>query len=355
LESSESDDDGPFVSMENEAFVYRNQRITFVDGYLDVNNNSIEDLRDVPISEGKICDSCVVQVERAYIFKRLCQAANVILRQKNLPKATNDQLMSEAIEEVEVRHVSDGEINCDGAVMLSCSANIQQQHVGDDNSGQETRVENDDDNVVPIANNKGRCGQRKMVTKSNKPIDKRYACSICFKDYSSENGLRAHNRTKHLIQLYRCRHCAEEFPHASGLSDHHKRVHIRYKCEKCKKSFFTACCLRKHIKMIHLHICDICSTVCKSDAGILAHMNLKHPKKYSCKICDKRYASLTGLWSHSFHHRNFMPFNCTVCDYKGSSSSNFQSHLMLHHGLKYNYRIQGYEKETFEEVLSFVR
>jgi DNA-directed RNA polymerase subunit RPC12/RpoP len=64
-----------------------------------------------------------------------------------------------------------------------------------------------------------------------------FPCNICFKDYSSENGLRAHNRTKQLIQLYRCRDCAKEFPHASGLSDHHKRVHIQYKCKKCKKKF----------------------------------------------------------------------------------------------------------------------
>jgi hypothetical protein len=69
------------LKMKTESFLHNNNRITFIEGYLDVNKNSV---RISKISEAVICGQCAVQMESAYIFQRMCENANGIFKGKCL-------------------------------------------------------------------------------------------------------------------------------------------------------------------------------------------------------------------------------------------------------------------------------
>jgi hypothetical protein len=67
--------DGPLIEMENETFDHAGEKINYFDGYLDVNNVSVNDVKWILFSEFKICRFCSVQLEIAFVFQKVCRAA----------------------------------------------------------------------------------------------------------------------------------------------------------------------------------------------------------------------------------------------------------------------------------------
>jgi hypothetical protein len=300
-------DSGVLLKMKDEAFEYQGQRISFSDGYSDVNNNSIEEFPTLPVSEVKICNLCVVQLESAYVFKRLCQEANRILRQKYSLQdeaSASDHIKAEQIEE----ETTEG-----GADTLSFfEISTDSRH-------------NTPTNVLDIK-------------------QKKHECKLCLKVYKCRKGLNKHNQHKHSNRKFPCDLCDKIFNCYDSLFYHKKSVHlkIRHKCGNCSKIFTSVNNLALHIKSKHM---------------ITRHMKNEHLnaiKYHTCKICNKRYVSLSALWHHSFQHRGFKPFKCTACDYTNVCKLSFKQHLRKRHQIIYNELIHGYKKETFSEVLKFV-
>jgi hypothetical protein len=79
-----SSENEPLLSMKNNSFAYNNvEKMTFLNGYLVLNNGSIEDLfLNLTISDLLICGLCVAQLESAHVFRELCQQAVIIWRSK---------------------------------------------------------------------------------------------------------------------------------------------------------------------------------------------------------------------------------------------------------------------------------
>jgi hypothetical protein len=80
-----SSENEPLLSMKDNSFIYNNEKISFLNGYLDFNNCSIEDLfLNFTISDILICGLCIVQLESAHVFRQLCQQAVIIWRSQYL-------------------------------------------------------------------------------------------------------------------------------------------------------------------------------------------------------------------------------------------------------------------------------
>jgi hypothetical protein len=78
-----ADESEPLLSMKDNTFISNNETITFLNGYLVLNNCSVEDLfLNLTISDILICGLCVVQLESAYVFRELCQQAVIFWRSK---------------------------------------------------------------------------------------------------------------------------------------------------------------------------------------------------------------------------------------------------------------------------------
>jgi hypothetical protein len=80
-----SNENEPLLSMKDNSFIYNNETVTFLNGYLVLNNCSFEDLfLNLTISDILICGLCIVQLESAHVFRQLCQQAVIIWRSKYL-------------------------------------------------------------------------------------------------------------------------------------------------------------------------------------------------------------------------------------------------------------------------------
>jgi hypothetical protein len=348
--------------MKDEAFEYQGQRISFSDGYSDVNNNPIEEFPRLPVLEVKICNLCVVQLESAYVFKRLCREANIILRRKYSLQdeaSASDHIKAEQEEE----ETTEG-----GADTLSCFTEISTDRPNSPTSNHIKAEQMEEEITEGAADTLSCFNEISTDSRTNSPTNvleikqKKHECKLCLKIYKTQSGLFDHNQNKHLNRKFPCDLCDKIFNSCPSLFYHKKIVHlkIRHKCGKCSKIFTTATEHTRHNESVHLdrqYICDICSTVYKSHFSITRHIKNKHLnaiRYHTCKICNKRYIDITALWSHSFQHRGFKPFKCTACDYTSVYKLRFKQHLRKRHQIIYNEQINGYKMETFSEALKFV-
>jgi hypothetical protein len=267
--------------MKDKAFEYQGQRISFSDGYSDVNNNSIEEFPTLPVSEVKICNLCVVQLESAYVFKRLCREANIILRRKYSLQdeaSASDQIKAEQVEE----ETTEG-----GADTLSCfEISTDSRH----NTPTNNHIKAEQ---MEKKTTEGKADTLSCFTeistdnRTNSPTNvleikqKKHECKLCLKVYKNNQGLYCHNQRKHLNRKFPCDLCDKILNSDSSLFYHKKSVHlkIRHKCGNCSKIFTSIKNLALHIKSQHLdrqYICGICSKVYKSHFLITQHMKNEH-------------------------------------------------------------------------------
>jgi hypothetical protein len=200
-----------------------------------------------------------------------------------------------------------------------------------------------------------------------------YQCTVCEKMFQSKQYVYRHiknhykpkgQRTPDTLRIFPCKigDCTRVFICRSGLSKHHNKEHLKkvQKCNICQKVFKSRSGLHSHTKSDHLNIrfeCLICAQEFKAINALKEHNRIQHQNvRLDCKICKEKFRKLQDLWAHSFKHRSFMPFNCDAkdCDYKTAIKSNYKWHLKKH-DIVFNEKIHGYNKETRDEVLNFVR
>ncbi|KAG2203677.1 hypothetical protein INT46_003324 [Mucor plumbeus] len=54
------------------------------------------------------------------------------------------------------------------------------------------------------------------------------------------------------------------------------------------------------------------------------------PKRYTCKLCDKKFVRPTSLMVHTYSHTGEKPFQCETCKRQFSVASNLRRHAKLH-------------------------
>jgi uncharacterized Zn-finger protein len=379
--------------MKSETFEYENQKITYFNGYLDVNNVSVDDVKLIPFSEFKICHFCSEQLDISFAFRKMCQdAMDALYEQYSTQSVATNEIERE--ESVENRHNETDD--------LSASSDHTRMINNEEESPLKLTVPNERETGIhelPVESSTGRniskCLRKKFSNVAGgsnlkKVLSGKFDCKRCEKSYKTKKDLIAHNRNVHEDRklsckicltiftnnraLYRhiqrdhqnitCTSCEKVFTSTTGLRAHFRSIHqkIRHECEECQQSFSQRSTLNQHIKSHHSNIqlpkytCDICSKVFIGRASIQKHMRRVHQeKRYECKICKIKFTRLRDLWKHSFNHRGFIPYNCSACNFKTVYKGNYKIHLTNQHNIKYNEAVHGYKKETYLEVLAFVR
>jgi hypothetical protein len=76
LEDMHIDSNDHFLNMKNEKFLHQHQSISFVDAFSDVNNKPNDDrLVTSLLDDVKICGSCALLLESAYVLRKMCKKA----------------------------------------------------------------------------------------------------------------------------------------------------------------------------------------------------------------------------------------------------------------------------------------
>jgi DNA-directed RNA polymerase subunit RPC12/RpoP len=234
--------------MKDNSFAYKNETITFFNGYLDnINNYSIKDLfPNITISDTHlyICTLCVVQLESAYMFRELCQhSAAIIWRNK-----------CSASQTLKFEHDAD-EVDNDSQNDISPALvdNVKNEQVSDENDeylnycGSTQETEN-------YAENREEPTHSNYAKKIGIHLGVLYKCEECPKTFKNATTLKLHKKIIHLGVLYKCKECPKTFKHATGLSRHKQIIHlgVLYKCKECPKTFKNHNSLYQHKKKTHL-------------------------------------------------------------------------------------------------------
>eukprot|EP00794_Sanderia_malayensis_P018087 gene18087-19894_t len=174
-----------------------------------------------------------------------------------------------------------------------------------------------------------------------------FVCNHCQKTFKFFTSLKRHHECIHEDMNqdgYECDVCSKKFDKQFWLISHKKRMHSDKKtddfgaqCDICDKVFAHASSLKLH-KLLHTNVkpfkCTICRTGFKRQSGLKSHMQW-HQKmtkmKYKCPHCwwatDRQNPYKIHVASHE---GNKYPFDCKLCDKRFTTVSNWKAHNRLH-------------------------
>jgi hypothetical protein len=374
-----SDSNDQFLNIKNAVFEHNNKSVTFFKGYFDV--NSMVDSAIFTNFDANICEDCAVQLESAYVFRRMCQKTAEILQQTSERKQNKES-------EQECSHLNSAHWSSHNSnKKKSRKADKQRAYIKikTDHRYLKSRRPHDIQQIsfsfyckkcpktfrskIELSSHRkikhknvrrtldlyAKVWKRKSTLCLSGRIKKNFCekCQIVFKNRQSHTS---HNRSVHqmdcTVRVLQQQDSVKILNSSSGLdihSDecqtsfqskyslanhvHSEHLNISYDCKDCDKVFKTADGLFQH-KRVHgksLHKCEKCPRAFRRRPYLLQHIRNKHDNlRVPCQDCGKTFKSCSGLHYHKriIHMKKL--FKCKDCDkmYKNLSSLNVHTNAM---------------------------
>jgi len=148
--------------------------------------------------------------------------------------------------------------------------------------------------------------------------EKPFHCETCGRGFSRFRSVAEHRRQHTNERPFVCDICAKQF-YTSGELLKHRRYHSgdkRYHCTICGQRFLRCGEYTDHCR-VHSgqNVCPLCGKAFTRLHNMKEHMNSAHAgsRRYSCKMCGKRFAYSSGLRYHRRLHKEDRPFKCQEC------------------------------------------
>ncbi|GLV43759.1 Parkin Interacting Substrate [Carabus blaptoides fortunei] len=251
----------------------------------------------------QMCKQCIVQVNKSYKFKQLCEKSDAKLR-------------------LYIKNKSQSKIN-------RRSGNVDVEEISEHSTSSVYSVE--DDVIICNENielNENKCSNLKTnntpdTSCNNEPTNESLICAICFQTFTVRRQYTQHLRTHWNLGCYECPVCNRKCGLPSLLARHmksHEETDKTYKCVHCDR-------------------------ICLGQLNLNRHIKAEHPErvqeKHTCNICRKSFVDSSLL---TVHMRQHSPLSCEVCGKTFMLPNSLRKHLKVHFGNKKF--IQKYDLDT---------
>jgi len=113
----------------------------------------------------------------------------------------------------------------------------------------------------------------------------------------------------------------------------------KYICKICSKRFLSISAIRAHIKFFHYklnrYVCPYknCKKTFINNYRLKTHINIhKGIKSFACNICNKKFTENGTLLTHYVTHSNIKPYKCDICENQFKTVPQLKNHYKnIHH------------------------
>nr|CAH7727090.1 unnamed protein product [Callosobruchus chinensis] len=168
--------------------------------------------------------------------------------------------------------------------------------------------------------------------------EENFYCSICNKKFCTVENLEMHAKVHKVGKKFMCSHCKKPFNTEDALNNHlltAKKCGIRqYACKYCGRTFLRPYEKVKH-ERIHTgekpHICKICGKAFRVNYCLTLHLRTHTGlRPYECAHCGKRFKS-HGVYSHHVHtHSEVRAYKCPYCPKSFKTGVQLAGHKNTH-------------------------
>lgn len=177
----------------------------------------------------------------------------------------------------------------------------------------------------------------------------RFKCDCC-DEYYSCSGLRQQHILKKRNPNFECEECPAYYEKPNELSAH-KKLHFlanTMTCPHCSEIFLSTTKMKRHLSCNTANIKSPAVVDKKKKKPIKKKTDTKKDipeevietnedgsKKFTCKICDKKYSYYHYLKQHEKRHsENTLNHACQYCGHEFKLRQNLRAHLRTHTGEK---------------------
>ena len=201
--------------------------------------------------------------------------------------------------------------------------------------------------------------KKRVFMASLDPAD--LTCDICQKSFPALYKLKIHQLIHSESFPFMCMNCGKGFNNKYKMHAHEKKrlceseqinpvkvqkppkiVNLNiYNCNDCPMTFSLVKDLKKHVQLTHRVktqlTCVHCSTVCRSQKTLIAHLKVVHNDhesglKCTCGVCGKKFPKLSNLEDHILRHSDIKQFGCMYCPKRCATKQDLDRHLRSHSG-----------------------
>ncbi|XP_034236771.1 oocyte zinc finger protein XlCOF7.1-like [Thrips palmi] len=164
-------------------------------------------------------------------------------------------------------------------------------------------------------------------------------CTLCRKVLWSKRALSIHYRMKHFNSTrvgFLCRICKQKFDSKSERAQHYAEDHkgdSPFSCPICQKGFASKSGMYGH-KQTHekmsLSKCEFCGKEFSRRDSYNEHLLIHNGPRHKCPHCDKEFVQRSNLVRHIRIHTGEKPFKCSFCEKTFSDKGACNSHIRVH-------------------------
>uniref|UniRef100_A0A1B0CLJ2 Putative transcription factor grauzone-like protein n=1 Tax=Lutzomyia longipalpis TaxID=7200 RepID=A0A1B0CLJ2_LUTLO len=184
-----------------------------------------------------------------------------------------------------------------------------------------------------------------QIHMNNHKSPSKHECTLCQKNYKSEDTLLMHKKLQHTPmeeRKFSCDICQRRFALVGALR-RHMIVHVakedkKHVCKTCGQAFALANMLVSHIRRVHenacISICDICAKVYRHkylfEKHMMEHRNELKPN-VPCPVCGKLFTYRLAMKRHLRRHNTSGSLECHICRHVSANQQALREHIKLNH------------------------